>query len=74
MRYKINKKANLYEQLQYGIGYIFFKKLQSKKRKSKRSVWVMSWLKNRLETSEFNNILNLLKTEKKNIRLLFAIT
>ena len=32
---------------------------------SKRSVWVMSWLKNRLETSEFNNILNLLKTEKK---------
>ena len=34
----------------------------------------MSWLKNRLETSEFNNILNLLKTEKKNIRLLFAIT
>ena len=25
----------------------------------------MSWLKNRLETSEFNNILNLLKTEKK---------
>ena len=41
--------------------------------KSKRSVWVMSWLKNRLETSEFNNILNLLKTEK-NIGLLFAIT
>ena len=33
----------------------------------------MSWLKNRLETSEFNNILNLLKTEK-NIPLLFAIT
>ena len=34
----------------------------------------MSWFKNRLETSEFNNTLNLLKTEKKNIRLLFAIT
>ena len=33
----------------------------------------MSWLKYRLETSEFNNILNLLKTEK-NIRLFFAIT
>ena len=71
--YKINEKANLYELLQYGIGYIFFKKLQSKKTKSKRSVWVMSWLKNRLETSEFNNILNLLKTEK-NIGLLSAIT
>ena len=41
--------------------------------KRKRSVWVMSWLKNCLEKSEFNNILNLLKTEK-NIRLLFAIT
>ena len=25
----------------------------------------MFWLKNRLETSEFNNILNLLETEKK---------
>ena len=33
----------------------------------------MFWLKYRLEASEFNNILNLLKTEK-NIRLLFAIT
>ena len=33
----------------------------------------MFWLKYRLEESEFNNILNLLKTEK-NIRLLFAIT
>ena len=32
---------------------------------SKRSVWVMFWLKNRLETSELNNILNLLKIEKK---------
>ena len=33
----------------------------------------MSWLKNRFETSELNNILNLLKIEK-NIGLLFAIT
>ena len=33
----------------------------------------MSWLKNRFETSELNNILNLLKIEKK-IGLLFAIT
>ena len=33
----------------------------------------MSWLKNRLETSELNNIWNLMKIEK-NIGLLFAIT
>ena len=33
----------------------------------------MRWLKNRWETSEFNNILDLLITEK-NIRLIFAIT
>ena len=44
------------------------------KTKSKRSVWDMSWwLKNRLKSSEFNNILNLPKIEE-NIGLLFAIT
>ena len=66
--YKTNKKGNLYELLQYRIGYIFSKKLQSnKKPKSKRSVWLKSLLKNCLKTSEFNNIfvhcniLNLLK-------------
>ena len=40
--------------------HIFQKNYEAKK----RSVWVMSWLKNRLETGELNNVLNLLKTEK----------
>ena len=38
------------------IGYIFSKKTTNQKIKRKRSVWVKSCLKNRLYTSEFNNI------------------
>ena len=43
----------------------FSKNCKAKKQKVKEVYGFMSWLKNRLQTSEFNNILNLLKTEKK---------
>ena len=38
------------------IEYMFSKKSTKRKTKRKRSVWVKSWLKNRMCTSAFNNI------------------
>ena len=37
------------------IEYMFSKKSTKRKTKRKRSVWVKSWLKNRMYTSAFNN-------------------
>ena len=56
------------------IEYIFSKKSTKQKTKRKRSVWVKSWLKNRMYTSAFNNILAVLMiNDKEELRLYLRI-
>ena len=50
------------------IEYIFSKKSTKQKTKRKRSVWVKSWLKNRMYTSAFNNIFAVLINDKEELR------
>ena len=51
------------------IEYIFSKKSTKQKTKRKRSVWVKSWLKNRMYTSAFNNIFaELMVNDKEEFR------
>ena len=51
------------------IEYIFSKKSTRQKTKRKRSVWVNSWLKNRMYTSAFNNIFaELMVNDKEEFR------
>ena len=51
------------------IEYIFSKKPTRQKTKRKRSVWVNSWLKNRMYTSAFNNIFaELMVNDKEEFR------
>ena len=47
------------------IEYIFSKKSTKQKTERKRSVWVKSWLKNRMYTSAFNNIFAVLMINDK---------
>ena len=56
------------------IEYIFSKKSTKQKTKRKRSVWVKSWLKNRMYTSAFNNIFAVLMiNHKEELRLYLRI-
>ena len=57
------------------IEYIFSKKSTKQKTKRKRSVWVKSWLKNRMYTSAFNNIFaELMVNDKEEFRRYLKIT
>ena len=44
-------------------------KTTKQKTKKQRSEWVKSWLKNRLETNEFNNIFPEMMVNHKELRI-----